>query len=641
MTQPYLKQDYTLKMNYDDQHNILNKNQLHRQGTVDNLGSSMQDTEDTETRHKTSYELEYKDYGTGSEVVAGYGYNQPHSPRKIVETPTGPDCCNGTEDPRIKEKSLDYDYNGNRTAVREQVGQKQNTLQKLLRYEENRLMAVDLDPDNDDLHPVAAYTYEAGGERIVKYNVDRLDVSSNANDVSKGQHDNIAIYPSGLLTARPKDKKFRGTPINTVSYTKHYYAGGQRVQSKIGTTSLLGMWQGTWFNNEFPELDRQLLLDNIEDKLTSADSHLVNLYNDFFELTPPTLDSQTQPFKGQHFPHDPDLYAAFWFHPDHLGSSNYITNLAGNVSQHMEYLPFGETLVEEHLNSNNSPYKFNGKELDEETGNYYYGARYYDPKFSMWLSVDPMAEKYPSYSPYAYTLNNPINLTDPTGMSAENAQSPTDWYWNLKTDDYEWFNGSEEREGYERNEITVSNVLSGGKNFQLQEGGRFVDLDSGEGYGKGDEVSLNGISIKSHGNWFEESQTWVRHNKGSLLDASQKLQDSGDLVTGIGLGAAGVGSFVAGIGAAPGLVIAGIGNGVGLSGSFLELGTELMSTDWNNASETGGFILGGIGINLLVDRAIPGPTPNISRESTDILKMSLKTVPARTAERAYRTSNDN
>jgi hypothetical protein len=226
-------------------------------------------------------------------------------------------------------------------------------------------------------------------------------------------------------------------------------------------------------------------------------------------------------------------------------------------------------------------------------------------------------------------------------MSAENAQSPTDWYWNLKTDDYEWFNGSEEREGYERNEITVSNVLSGGKNFQLQEGGRFVDLDSGEGYGKGDEVSLNGISIKSHGNWFEESQTWVRHNKGSLLDASQKLQDSGDLVTGIGLGAAGVGSFVAGIGAAPGLVIAGIGNGVGLSGSFLELGTELMSTQRKNASETGGFILGGIGINLLVDRAIPGPTPNISRESTDILKMSLKTVPARTAERAYRTSNDN
>ena len=76
--------------------------------------------------------------------------------------------------------------------------------------------------------------------------------------------------------------------------------------------------------------------------------------------------------------------------------------------------------VEEHKNSNNSPYKFNAKELDEETGNYYYGARYYDPKWSVWLSVDPLAEKYPGWSPYVYTHhNNPLRYTDPTGMSAD------------------------------------------------------------------------------------------------------------------------------------------------------------------------------------------------------------------------------
>ncbi len=82
----------------------------------------------------------------------------------------------------------------------------------------------------------------------------------------------------------------------------------------------------------------------------------------------------------------------------------------------MEYLPFGETLVEEHLNSNNSPYKFNAKELDEETGWYYYGARYYNPKWSIWLSVDPLAEFYPNWSPYNYTYNNPVRWTDSTGM---------------------------------------------------------------------------------------------------------------------------------------------------------------------------------------------------------------------------------
>lgn len=63
----------------------------------------------------------------------------------------------------------------------------------------------------------------------------------------------------------------------------------------------------------------------------------------------------------------------------------------------------------------NSPYKFNGKELDEGTGMYYYGARYYDPRISVWMSVDPLAEKYPNISSYAFCLNNPIVFIDPDG----------------------------------------------------------------------------------------------------------------------------------------------------------------------------------------------------------------------------------
>ena len=55
--------------------------------------------------------------------------------------------------------------------------------------------------------------------------------------------------------------------------------------------------------------------------------------------------------------------------------------------------------------------KLSGK----KTGNYYYGARYYDPKISIWLSVDPLAHKYPSLSPYVFTGNNPIMLVDPDG----------------------------------------------------------------------------------------------------------------------------------------------------------------------------------------------------------------------------------
>lgn len=87
----------------------------------------------------------------------------------------------------------------------------------------------------------------------------------------------------------------------------------------------------------------------------------------------------------------------------------------------MEYIAFGEVLFEEHSSSFSSPYLFNGKELDRETNLSYYGARYLDMKTSLWLSVDPLAEKFFNQSPYNYCFNNPITLVDPTGMG------PTDW----------------------------------------------------------------------------------------------------------------------------------------------------------------------------------------------------------------------
>ena len=62
------------------------------------------------------------------------------------------------------------------------------------------------------------------------------------------------------------------------------------------------------------------------------------------------------------------------------------------------------------------PDTFTGKEKDEETGLSYFGARYYDSDLSgLFLSVDPMADKYPSISPYAYCAWNPVKLVDPDG----------------------------------------------------------------------------------------------------------------------------------------------------------------------------------------------------------------------------------
>ena len=60
-------------------------------------------------------------------------------------------------------------------------------------------------------------------------------------------------------------------------------------------------------------------------------------------------------------------------------------------------------------------YTFSAKERDSETGLSYFGSRYYSSDLSIWLSVDPMSDKYPSLSPYVYCANNPVKLTDPDG----------------------------------------------------------------------------------------------------------------------------------------------------------------------------------------------------------------------------------
>jgi len=65
-----------------------------------------------------------------------------------------------------------------------------------------------------------------------------------------------------------------------------------------------------------------------------------------------------------------------------------------------------------------TPYKFSGKEKDSETGYSYFGARYYSSDLSVWLSVDPMASKYPSMSAYMYCAGNPVMLVDPDGRFA-------------------------------------------------------------------------------------------------------------------------------------------------------------------------------------------------------------------------------
>ena len=91
-------------------------------------------------------------------------------------------------------------------------------------------------------------------------------------------------------------------------------------------------------------------------------------------------------------PYEKDLY---FYHPDHLGCSSYVTDLNGKLYEHLQYFPFGEAWVEQNSNVQRTPYLFTAKELDEETKLYYFGARYYDPRTSVWQCADPILGSVP------------------------------------------------------------------------------------------------------------------------------------------------------------------------------------------------------------------------------------------------------
>jgi RHS repeat-associated protein len=109
---------------------------------------------------------------------------------------------------------------------------------------------------------------------------------------------------------------------------------------------------------------------------------------------------------------------------DHLGSSNVRIDENGTVIDRDEFYPFGETSLH---TFNKKRYRYVGKERDEYSGMYYYGARYYAAWTCRFVSVDPLAGKYAQLTPYNYAGNKPINYIDVDGMQSNGGdeQSPT------------------------------------------------------------------------------------------------------------------------------------------------------------------------------------------------------------------------
>jgi len=397
---------YTLSMGYDNMHRITSKKQHLSQTGVQFDGTL-----------NAGYNLTYTyQKGDGKKFQLD---NVRDINYRTEETPTDSTNINNGH-------KYTYDLNGNlvyinTSRVKKDGKEDEKTSEQKYRWdEENRLLAA------DENGFVSNYWYDADGERTVKTSGENEAIYVNS-EFSGGNTGTarFSLYVSPYLVAGQGGK-----------YTKHIYVGSQRIVSKLGDLASYGAdpRRIPYAGNEADGLTinykdkyaRQL--QSIKDNYKAFDQPYNGKDNDDYvngqgfccnDGTPEAAQARamarTRAANGNFKPNDEYEKMQFYYHPDHLGSSSYITNLDGEVSQHIEYVPFGEVFIEERNNTWNTPYLFNAKELDEETGMYYYGARYYEPRLSLWMTVDPMEENLPSSSTYSYAANNPIRFIDMEG----------------------------------------------------------------------------------------------------------------------------------------------------------------------------------------------------------------------------------
>ncbi|MDR1846712.1 MAG: DUF5675 family protein [Bacteroidales bacterium] len=274
--------------------------------------------------------------------------------------------------------------------------------------EDNRLQAT-----QDNTIP-AFYNYDASGERNLKLTGAFIDMYINGQMAKVPVLSSQVLYANALVT------------INDKGYTKHYFEEGKRICSAIGGGGL----NGTQAFAEPIEADFNMLKNNLNNGLQTTFTHclpnmVVNInVSDFYnDVVKPNEQIIT------------NVEPHYYYLTDHLGSFSYIVNDQAQITQTLAYMPWGEDFVNINTSTPDelTPFRFNGKEKDEETGFNYFGARYYYDYLSIWLSVDPMFAKYPHISNYSYCSNNPVMKIDPDGRDEWELNTKTGQFTNVGT----------------------------------------------------------------------------------------------------------------------------------------------------------------------------------------------------------------
>ena len=120
-------------------------------------------------------------------------------------------------------------------------------------------------------------------------------------------------------------------------------------------------------------------------------------------------------FDGGYVINDVSGPVYMFFLRDHLGSVRAVVSETGAVQQMNHYFPYGDLFPNTSNDSSGNRYRYTGKESGDEIGLYDFSARFLHTRFGRFTTIDPLAEKYPGISPYAYCNCNPVNLVDPDG----------------------------------------------------------------------------------------------------------------------------------------------------------------------------------------------------------------------------------
>ena len=354
------------------------------------------------------------------------------------------DSNHPTAPTQIGHDHYTYDANGNPVLV---TNDSTNTTREMYWDEDNRLMVL------SDNGKTSRYTYNAAGERIMKSygTMEGVYINGAPQGITFHETDNFTLYPASILS------------VNKNRFTKHYFLGDKRVASRIGT----GLFNNVYGRNgSYVTAGQQDYAERMNQIQTQKEAYYKKVgvapgvptekgaYGDpentgvgynavltelgnhdvpqgWIQTPHPNTTPNTNPGPPVswndpsnpddpqagygYIPNDTTKEETFFYHSDHLGSTSYITDDHANITQYDAYLPYGELLVDEHSSSEDLPYKFNGKQFDEETGLYYYGARYMNPMASIWYGVDPLAEKFPVYFGYSYCYGNPTVFIDYKG----------------------------------------------------------------------------------------------------------------------------------------------------------------------------------------------------------------------------------